>query len=450
MRLRKAVFFQIALLMLLIFIPAAVAAGTGGIDLSLSTSAAPVGESVTASGKTAQEAWVPLKVVDEAGNIVVFDATKSGSDGNYSIDFKVPEGAADTLTVVVGEGSKVSSKTLTVGTKSSSSSPGGGGGSRSTGPDPVTSTTGKASVSPDTGGTIGLGDEATIEIPAGALTGTEDVEVKIERVAAPPAAPAGFRLLGVVYEFSVGDSSSYSFAEPVTLTFTFDPEALGEGEIPTIQYYDADLGRWINLGGEVTGNTISIQVDHLTKFSVMAGLPEEVPLVELTDIAGHWAEATIKELVALGIISGYPDGTFKPGHEITRAEFAALAVRGFGLELRSGKVFADTAGHWAEEIVATAAYHGIVKGYSEEIFSPDDLITREQMVTMIVRASDPAAAAEEIPFTDSGSISGWAREAVAAAVQEGTISGYPDNTFRPQGNATRAEAVTVVANTLPE
>ena len=67
---------------------------------------------------------------------------------------------------------------------------------------------------------------------------------------------------------------------------------------------------------------------------------------------------------------------------------------------------------------------------------------------LIVKAAGLPPAAGESQFTDSAAISGWAKGAVATAAENGIINGYPDQTFRPQGNATRAEAVTVIAKAL--
>ena len=100
------------------------------------------------------------------------------------------------------------------------------------------------------------------------------------------------------------------------------------------------------------------------------------PLPKLTDINGHWAQKTIEELVATGAISGYPDGTFKPDQTITRAEFATILVKAWELDSDSGKVFADTSKHWAKDSIAIAAAHGIVQGYSDSTFGPNDNITR--------------------------------------------------------------------------
>ncbi|TEB08076.1 Endoglucanase precursor [Pelotomaculum schinkii] len=299
-------------------------------------------------------------------------------------------------------------------------------------------------ITPGEGGTVSLGSEAAIEIPAGALTGSSAVEVKIEKVAAPPAAPAGFKPAGSAYAFSVDGKSSYSFAKSVTIKLSFDPDTINGGETPAIYCYDEKSEQWVNLGGEVSGNSITVQVDHFTMFAVMVVVQEPA----LTDIAGHWAFDSINKLLATGSIGGYPDGTFRPDNPISRAEFITVLVKAFGLEHKKGKSFADTAGHWAEEYIATATACGIVNGYDGGNFGPDELITREQMAVMIVKAAKIAPAAENPSFDDSDSISGWAAEAVNTAAGSGIMKGYPDNTIRPQGNATRAEAVTVIIDAL--
>ena len=103
------------LLILMMFIPAVVAAGsTPEISLSLSKTVAAPGDSVTASGTTS-DTWVPLKVVTEGKNIIVFDAVKADANGNYNITFHIPATASGTLTVVVGEGNNVATGIITVG-----------------------------------------------------------------------------------------------------------------------------------------------------------------------------------------------------------------------------------------------------------------------------------------------------------------------------------------------
>jgi hypothetical protein len=439
-------------------VPAVAETGGGGVSvtLNLSKSTAYVGDRITASGKDTPSAWVPLKVLDSNQNIVVFDATKSDAEGNYSIDFIVPEGIEGVLTVVTGSGSNVASKNLTITRR-----PGGGGGGGGGGASPAVNTTGQASINPFAGGKVSLSSDVSLNIPAGALKGTTKVDVTIKKVSDPPAAPTGFKILGSVYEFKVDGSADYNFNKNVTLTFKFDPASVPAGERPSVYYYDEASSQWVNLGGTISGSNITISVNHFTSFAVLVketadapgttepepGTP--VPGQLFSDVpASYWASEAINELSELGCISGYPDGTFKPENRITRAEFAVVLVKAYNINVAAGKVFDDTAGHWAKDYIASAYAAGIVSGYDENSFGPDDPITREQMAVLIVKAAGLPPAAGESQFTDSAAISGWAKGAVATAAENGIINGYPDQTFRPQGNATRAEAVTVIAKAL--
>lgn len=343
---------------------------------------------------------------------------------------------------------------FTVAAGSGSKGGGGGGGGGAVTTEGPTSTNGSASVDPAVGATVSLGDMARVVIPANALKGTGSVTVEIKKVTQPPAIPAGLKLAGEVYEFSVAGRTTYDFAERVALTFQFEPSRIGADEVPAVYYYDGSLNEWVNLGGTVSGSTITVPVDHFSKYAVFAvpkpAAPVEAPPAPGTfnDIDGHWAQSKIEELVALDVINGYPDGSFKPDGTITRAEFATMLVKAFELSPQSGKVFADTTGHWAGDYIATAEANGLVSGYDASTFGPDDLITREQTAIMIVKAAGLTMISEETSFADNSGISGWAKDAVATAVANGLMKGYPDNTFRPPGSATRAEAVTVILSAL--
>ena len=428
---------------LLVALLLSTAAFAAAVSLDLAPATAGAGTGVTASGTADAGAWVSLKVLDSDGQIVFFDAVKAKADGKYSLPFKVPHVKPGVLTVVAGYDTNVSTAELTVRTEPVS----GGGGAPSV-PAPVESTTGSADLAPNAGGKISLSEEAKVEIPAGALQGTEKVEIEIKEVSDPPPPAEGSRMLGSVYEFTVGRETSYSFTKPVTLTFVFDPAALAPGEIPSVHYYDEAASRWVELGGIVDGKNITVTVEHFTKFAVFAVKKKAEPGVALADIAGHWAEGSIRQLVDSKAISGYPDGSFRPDNSITRAEFATVLVKAFQLEPKAGKTFDDTANHWAGEAIATATAYGIVDGYSASAFGPDDNVTREQMAVMISKAAGLPAAAAAPVFGDSAKVSAWAQDAVAAAAESGIISGYPDNTFRPQGFATRAEAATIIAKAI--
>ena len=138
---------------------------------------------------------------------------------------------------------------VTYTVSSSSSSGGGGGVSQSY----VTSTTGSAKVYPSAGGSIGLGNDATVKIPAKALKGSSQVEVKVQKVASPAAAPAGWKLVSGVYDFIVGGSHSYTFDKKVSVVLKFDPKLVAEGQIPAIFNRKDGANTWTKIGGKVSG-----------------------------------------------------------------------------------------------------------------------------------------------------------------------------------------------------
>lgn len=150
----------------------------------------------------------------------------------------------------------------------------------------------------------------------------------------------------------------------------------------------------------------------------------------------------------LAFVSGYPDGTFQPDNETTRAEFLTMlvkAVGGFDSEESYGTpTFADTdADAWYADYVAYAQKTSLVKGYKDNTFRPDAEITRAEAAAMTAAAMGLSSDATESSFTD---VSGWAVQHVEALAQKGILSGDGDGTFRPDDNIIRGEAVTVVAH----
>lgn len=320
---------------------------------------------------------------------------------------------------------------FTVNVNSGGGGGGGGGGSTFTGTTVTTS-----------GGTV-TGSGATIEIPANAMSGS--FKVKIEIVSNTSNLPMAENLVSDVVEITKDKSGK--FDKPVTITLTYDKSKVDLSK-QKISLYWLDGQIWRELDNiqidEVNGK-ISGEIDHFTKFAVLA---TDIDKATFPDIVGHWAEANIEALVNAGVITGYPDGTFKPNKTITRAEFATAVVKAFNLAPKSGKVFNDTANHWAKDYIATAAAYGYVSGYNDTTFGPNDLITREQMALLIVNATGLTEANNAKTFVDEANISDWAKDGVAIASGNNLITGYPDNTFKPKGNATRAEAVTILLNAL--
>lgn len=198
-----------------------------------------------------------------------------------------------------------------------------------------------------------------------------------------------------------------------------------------------------------------------------------------TDVPGsYWAYDDIEKLSGSGCIYGYPDGTFKPEATITRAEFVSVLDKAINIQVSNWagiKRFDDVPpGDWFFGSVEESVYAGIAKGYGNNFapnnlalqqrsyplaesygnnFAPNNPITRQELAIMMVNAIDQQGTANtsvntKTGFADDKNISPWARGFVVTAVRDELLKGYPDNTFQPQGNTTRAEACAMIVNML--
>ena len=168
---------------------------------------------------------------------------------------------------------------------------------------------------------------------------------------------------------------------------------------------------------------------------------------KFTDAGGHWAAGSIEKWAGKGLIQGYPDGTFKPDATISRAEFCALLNRVFGFSAKSPENYADVpAAGWYADIAAIARTAGYTDGWITDAFKGDEPIKREEAVLALYNAFGFSAVDTEeylSRFTDLTAYDGIPKEAIAALTAGGVLSGYPDKTFRPGGNISRAESVKI-------
>ncbi|MBS7297919.1 MAG: S-layer homology domain-containing protein [Eubacteriales bacterium] len=171
-----------------------------------------------------------------------------------------------------------------------------------------------------------------------------------------------------------------------------------------------------------------------------------VPLVAVADTNGHWAEKYIEEIKSENIMSG--NGvSFMPDKNISRAEFVVAIIRALGAKPKSATVsFSDIkADSFYAPYIISAAEIGIISGYDDGTFRPENNLTREESVIILSRAfgflSGYNIGAE---FSDRNSVTEGARSAFAYALNKGIIKGYPDKTLRPKGNLSRAEAAVLI------
>lgn len=177
------------------------------------------------------------------------------------------------------------------------------------------------------------------------------------------------------------------------------------------------------------------------------------PVVQFKDTATNWAKNNIERAIRLGIASGYQDGSFRPNGTVTRAEFAAFLSR--ALKLPSSSVepefgdFTQTV-KWAKPYIAAVVDAGLINGYADQTFRAGHAITRAELAVIISRAAglQMNVTGALLPFKDSADVPAWAVNAISAAVEAGLLQGKGDNSFDPNGQATRAEALTMIIRLL--
>jgi hypothetical protein len=165
---------------------------------------------------------------------------------------------------------------------------------------------------------------------------------------------------------------------------------------------------------------------------------------KLSDIKGHWAQGSIQKLIDKNYITGYPDGYFLPNKSITRAEFIKILISALGVQSNnSAAVFSDTKTHWAKNEIAIAKDKKITEGYKNGTFKPNANITRAEIVSMLSNAKKFPEKATTKKFNDVKK-GHWAESAIYAAAANGVVSGYPGGLFKPNSEATRAEACSMI------
>ena len=215
--------------------------------------------------------------------------------------------------------------------------------------------------------------------------------------------------------------SSQSVAKNNTVTKPADPTYSGYSF--TGWYTDAKLTEEYDFSAKVTG-----------AFTLYAGW-EKIAASEPGDAITHSA-----------YLSGYSDGTFRPDHSLTRAEAATLFYNLLGGNSGSGGAYPDVAsGAWYCNAVTALSGVGVITGYPNGTFGPDNTITRAEFVAMAMRFAGVSGKTGSIGFPDVASTH-WAAGYIAAAADGGYLSGYPDGTFGPDNQITRAEAVTILNN----
>jgi hypothetical protein len=175
-----------------------------------------------------------------------------------------------------------------------------------------------------------------------------------------------------------------------------------------------------------------------------------------SDVQGSWAQSCIVELTQRGIISGYPDGSFRPNNPVTRAEYASMVGKAFpnAARVRNATRFVDVPnGYWAFNSITFASQTGFLSGYPGNVFNPGQNIPRAQVLVSLASGlnytpAQPVASTLGL-FADASAIPGYAQTGIAAATERRLVVNHPDvRLLNPNQLASRAEVSAFLCQAL--
>lgn len=186
----------------------------------------------------------------------------------------------------------------------------------------------------------------------------------------------------------------------------------------------------------------------------LVGLAQQDTTIEITDYYGHWAENTITEWINNGLIEGYDDGTFKPNNAMSKIEFITLVNRIYGYYVETDENYSDILESiWFSSDCKIAKANGYMNWYQENELKPKESILREEVFSIlaIIIQLEPSSDFSGIAkFSDKGQISDWNKNYLDALITAGYIEGNADGTLEPKGTITRAEAVIMIDRVMGE
>ncbi|MDF2960459.1 MAG: xynA [Paenibacillus sp.] len=180
---------------------------------------------------------------------------------------------------------------------------------------------------------------------------------------------------------------------------------------------------------------------------------------ELSDVSNHWSKADVNDMSSRLVIQGVTETEFRPDAAISRAEFAAIVVRGLGIQSApyAGSFSDVNPNNWFAGTVQAAINHKLINGYEDGTFRPDQNITRQEATAVLARAMSVAKLKTDISdadvtkilsdFTDGTLVADWAKLNVAAAISNNLVNGR-DGKLDLTANLTRAETAAVVRRLL--
>lgn len=343
---------------------------------------------------------------------------------------------------------------------------GGGGGTPTPTPkpeQPAPHGAVKAALKANEPTTVTLPNGLTLTIPAGAVTSAEAAFVQATPATeeATKTLLSGLKLgsewktFGTYYDFEILDKDGkpldvVTFGKPGELAIPLSALAASGVNGEKISLFE--LGADGKLTRQKTRLIDGKLVSRLNGSGRYMYLAKDISFTDVTGANYSWAVNEIGVLASQDIITGQSADVFAPGKQVTRAEFVSLLVRALELN-RNGAAAASftdvSADGWYNDAIQAAVVNGLVSGYADQRFAPNQNITRAEMAVILSKALKFTGAQDNpgvqpAAFADADSIRDWAKEAVGKVTESGLMQGRSGNRFEAGSFTTRAEAAVVV------
>ena len=257
----------------------------------------------------------------------------------------------------------------------------------------------------------------------------------------------------LITAFSIDGYTGSINGENITVTLPYGTDLKGlvptfttsSGATVSINRQDIVSGKtFVNFSHPVQLLVTAEDEQHTKPYTVTVTLDEAFKDVKPTD----WFFDDVMDAASAGIVKGQGDGIFAPKSNVTRRDFAIMLCRVLGVDVDGDAVvpFVDVkSDDYGIVAIAYCASHGIVNGYEDTTFRPNEYITRQEAAKMISVAMGVSNISDEL-YTDDAKIADWASDYVYMAKAAGLMKGDTDGSFRPTDRITRAEAATIMMN----
>lgn len=256
-----------------------------------------------------------------------------------------------------------------------------------------------------------------------------------------------------------GETKNLTLSQKVNVTLKLSAEELAKisDKRKAGVYLVAADGTLSFLGGKIADGQINLNASQSGNLIVLESGKT------FADVQGSWAQDYIEVLAARAIADGVGEGQFAPQEGVTRAQLAVFLGRALGLDVQAAAstapVFSDVADdQYYTDYISALKQAGIMNGYEDGTFRPNQTITREEMVTLLMRgyslatgqSINEAATNSSKSFSDLESVSGYAKESLLAASSLGIIEGNATGSFEPKAEFTRAQMAKVLIKLLEQ